>query len=76
MLLFDPLLQGFDCLTQLAPRWDAQRTANTGLVFFRPTFRSKILVQIVVDTLAIAMHVEDQLWFDQALRHSYLRSLA
>lgn len=75
VVMNDPALCNFDVLTQFAPRWDAQGQANTGFVFIRPTWKGKTLARTLLNTVAIAMQVEDQAWFNQVLRHHKFRAI-
>jgi len=67
--------RGRDVLAMLAPRWDAQGTANTGFVFMRNNFRSKILMDTIVNLMPIKTH-SDQLLFNMVLRHYKFRQIS
>lgn len=67
--------RGRDVLAMLAPRWDAQGTANTGFVFMRNNFRTKILMHTIVNLMPIKTH-SDQLLFNLVLRHYKLRQIS
>eukprot|EP00040_Diaphanoeca_grandis_P030596 m.181086 g.181086 ORF g.181086 m.181086 type:complete len:498 (+) comp32051_c0_seq3:164-1657(+) len=67
--------RGRDILAMLAPRWDAQGTANTGFVFMRDNFRTRVLMDTIVNLMPIKTH-SDQLLFNMVLRHYKFRQIS
>ena len=64
-----------DVLAMVAARWDAQGTANTGMVFMRSNRRTKLLMDSIVNLFPIKGW-SDQVLFNQVLRHFKMRQVS
>ena len=64
-----------DVLAMVAARWDAQGTANTGMVFMRSNRRTKLLMESIVNLFPIKGW-SDQVLFNQVLRHFQMRQVS
>jgi len=64
-----------DCLTMLAPRWDALGVANSGFVWMESNRRTRIFMQTLENLLPVKGISDQQLW-NALLRHYKFRQIS
>jgi hypothetical protein len=63
-------------ISQLAPRWDAQGTMNSGIILLRPTGHLIVFVETLMSVIPLMMDgTDDQLVWNHMLRHHMFRTL-